>query len=225
MADVVDGGVAAAADGDGLDVQEDPETVAENEPPKKRRRHYRVDSVLPKKPQKARTAYSMFLKDFFRELRGGVISKTAMKDASVQWRNIAPAKKRFYEEMCADDRTRYNRQMQCWKQQRDFVKRPPSAFALFLKELWETERNNHPTIADMGKLASERWRGMSPDQKAQYRTRYEDLLVEQKARMLSLEEGNVTVDQNGIRMNAPPPPDANVDPVQADPAVQPQDVD
>jgi len=180
--------------------------VVNAEPPKKRRKRQHHHALLPKRPKRSVNAYSMFLKDFFRQ-RGPGANRTTMVEASQNWKSLTVEQKAEYELACVEDKERYVSEMTLWKQQRAFVKRPASAYALFLKDTWETEKANGTVgdkgVGDMGRLAAERWRAMAPAEKDVYKTRYVDQVNERTGRLSDLAHGNVVSTANGLEVRAP----------------------
>jgi len=165
---------------------------------KRRRKRNHIDSVLPPRPKKAATAYSMFLKEYFRT-RNGIATPNSMKDASEQWTALVAAEKTRLERLCDADRERYTAEMALWNQQRAYVKRPASCYALFLKDVWaETGTRTGRSISEMGKLAGARWKAMTAEEKQVYRDRYIQNVETKKTRMTNLAAGHVILNDQGV---------------------------
>ena len=59
-----------------------------------------------------------------------------MRQASLEWRRTGPEQRAAYEQASAPDKARYLQEMNIWKEQRAYLRRPASAYALFLKDTW-----------------------------------------------------------------------------------------
>lgn len=56
--------------------------------------------------------------------------------AGAEWRALTDQQKQQYQELCRADIDRYRHDMELWNRQKEVIKRPCSAYALFVKDYY-----------------------------------------------------------------------------------------
>jgi len=80
----------------------------------------------PTKPKRPQTAYFFFLAEFRKEMAGKTLEdgEKIPSLAGEKWREMAPERKKTYEDMVEVDKKRYNREMDEWKKTHPDVAKP-----------------------------------------------------------------------------------------------------
>jgi len=145
----------------------------------------------PKQPKRALTAYMMFsqtkrayIKDQNPEVGFGQVGKLLGE----AWKALNEEEKLSYNEMAANDKLRYQREIATYKEEHpdssdeeekprkkrkkdpNAPKKPCSAFFHFSKRMRPTIKEQHPdaSFGQLGKLIGEEWAKLAPEDKKQY---------------------------------------------------------
>ncbi|XP_067119603.1 uncharacterized protein [Centruroides vittatus] len=144
-------------------------------------------------PKRAITAYINFTQWYREEIKktGRSIPKIGEfgKECANKWNSMKDEDKQPFLDVAAKDRERYRKEMAIFKPAKDTnkPKRPGTAFMLFMADFRKEMAGKEPEggVAALAKLAGERWRGMSEEDKRPYvekqneeRVRYEQSMEE-----------------------------------------------
>lgn len=157
--------------------------------------------ALPNRPKKANSPYTLFIQGFYKRNQKSKMSpRDKFTQAVAEWKKISKADREELEKNCARDRERYNREMTVWKSQKDFLKRPPTNYGLFLKDTWTREkaagRGRRDEFVDISRQASDRWSELSKKEKQGYTTRYQGLRECYKGKLREVEATGSLPDLN-----------------------------
>lgn len=140
-------------------------------------------------PRRPKSAYMFFLAEFREQWKKDNPESRKVADvakaAGEVWRSLGEAEKREYEQKSTADKAEYARAMQQYTQEhprpyrrsrnrRDpgDLKRPQSAYFFFLADFRNAYKREHPNeqpqVALMGKLAGDKWKSMTPGERAPY---------------------------------------------------------
>ncbi|CAD7703461.1 unnamed protein product [Ostreobium quekettii] len=153
-------------------------------PPKRQRAKKPADS-----PRRPKSAYMFFLAEFRQQWKKDNPDSKKVADvakaAGEAWRGLAEDQKAKYEVQSSEDKAQYATAMEAYnqehpkphrraKKERDpaEIKKPQSAYFFFLADFRDAYKREHPgdqpQVALMGKLAGDKWKSMTPEERAPY---------------------------------------------------------
>lgn len=135
--------------------------------------NHRFSSHLPNRPKKAASPYTLFIKGYLsRNKNSNLSAKEKFSQGANEWKKINKADREKLEKECTRDRERYDREMSIWKSQKDYLKRPPTNYGLFLRDTWASEkaagRGRRDEFRDISRQASDLWADLSRAEKQKY---------------------------------------------------------
>lgn len=130
------------------------------------------------KPKRSTSAYFYYLAHCREQAnkQGRSISKIAefTKECSAKWREMVGQQKKPFEDMAAQDKARYDKEMALYKGKKtdpNKPKRPMTAYFIFLGDFRIKMKNRGINHKDILRLAGEEWRDMSEEKKKPYTLR------------------------------------------------------
>lgn len=157
----------------------------EADPPKKRHRSKKpIDA-----PRRPKSAYMFFLAEFRANYK--IANPDTIKVAEVAkaagevWRSLSAEQRNAYEVKSVGAKAEYAQAKRayddehpkppraiCREKESSGIKRPQSAYFLFLSDFRAQHKVDHPDqhiqVSEMGRLAGEKWKSMSEEEKAPY---------------------------------------------------------
>lgn len=154
-----------------------------------------------KKPKRNRSAFIIFSSETRSKIRSEqkekLNSNEMMTKLANLWRDLPEDQKRKYHEIAEKEKVKYLLELNSFyqtfpyevvqnKTKKNHVKKPCSAYALYLKEMKKKikEENSSLKMADILKLVGERWKNLSEEEKAVYQ-----------------DQANVEKEQAKVKMN------------------------
>jgi len=146
---------------------------------------YSYNKNKNKKPRRNKSAFILFSIETRAKLKAqlgeDVNSNEMMVRLADKWKNLDKDEKNRFQNEAKLDKERYQRELDnFWKEnpqeliqnrtKKNHVKKPCSAYALFLKEVKEEIKKDNPKMkmADVLKIVSERWKQLNSQGKAKY---------------------------------------------------------
>lgn len=142
-------------------------------------------SSKKKKPKRNRSAFIIFSSEMRAKLRNDKFEKLNSNEMMVRlaelWKNLAENEKKKYHDQAEQEKVRYNTELTSFYQKNPFeviqnktkknhIKKPCSAYAIYLKETKVTIKAEHPELkmADILKIVAERWKSLTDDKKVYF---------------------------------------------------------
>ena len=146
---------------------------------------YSYNKNKNKKPRRNKSAFILFSIETRAKLKAqlgeDVNSNEMMVRLAEKWKNLEKDEKNRFQTEAKLDKERYQRELDAfWKEnpqeliqnrtKKNHVKKPCSAYALYLKEVKEEIKKDNPKMkmADVLKIVSERWKQLNNQEKAKY---------------------------------------------------------
>jgi len=147
---------------------------------------YSYDKHKSQKPKRNKSAFLLFSSEKRAQLKAKegkkLNSNEIMARLADLWNNLSLGERRRYEAEAKKDKERYLREMEAFKLEHpsameshnrtksNHVKKPCSAYGLFLKEATIDIKKGSPKLlmADVLKIVSQRWRNLSEGEKLKY---------------------------------------------------------
>jgi len=146
---------------------------------------YSYNKNKNKKPRRNKSAFILFSIETRAKLKAqlgeDVNSNEMMVRLAEKWKNLDKDEKNRFQTEAKLDKERYQKELDSfWKEnpqeliqnrtKKNHVKKPCSAYALFLKEVKEEIKKDNPKMkmADVLKIVSERWKQLNSQEKAKY---------------------------------------------------------
>jgi len=147
---------------------------------------YSYDKHKSQKPKRNKSAFLLFSSKKRAQLKAkegkNLNSNEIMAKLADLWNNLPVGERRNYEAEAKKDKERYLREMEAFKIEHpsakeshnrtksNHVKKPCSAYGLFLKEATIDIKKDSPKLlmADVLKIVSQRWRNLSQGEKLKY---------------------------------------------------------
>jgi len=141
-----------------------------------------------KKPKRNRSAFIIFSSTKRAELKSlcddQLNSNEMMVKLAELWRDLPEDEKRFFHEEAELEKSRYLKDLDQFyqsnpneiiqnKTKKNHVKKPCSAYALYLKDAKKTIKNDNPSLkmADILKVVAQKWRELNETQRSVYQQR------------------------------------------------------
>lgn len=138
-----------------------------------------------KKPKRNRSAFIIFSSEMRAKIRSEQKEKLNSNEMMVKlanlWKELPEEEKKRYFDQAEKEKVRYLLELNDFyqnfpfeviqnKTKRNHVKKPCSAYALYLKEMKKTIKSQNPSLkmADVLKVVGERWKSLSEEEKAVY---------------------------------------------------------
>ena len=134
-----------------------------------------LENITLKRPRNPYTYFCLDEVEKFKKNNKGkkIVLKTFSGDCASKWKELGDKDKKKYMAKYEEDKLRYKKDLETVRHHlfmdyNDVVRRPPTAYRLFLNERLREgfEKNEDPK--QVQKQASEDWRKMSLDDKAEY---------------------------------------------------------
>jgi len=141
-----------------------------------------------KKPKRNKSAFILFSIDMRAKLKTDaqdqVNSNEMMVKLAELWKQLPSEEKERYNSEAKSDKMRYLQELDDFskahptetihnKTKKNHVKKPCSSYAIFLKEMKNVIKDQTPNLkmADVLKIVSEKWKGLTEEEKAVYQER------------------------------------------------------
>jgi len=138
-----------------------------------------------KKPKRNRSAFIIFSSEMRAKIRSEQKEKLNSNEMMVKlanlWKELPDDEKKKYFDQAEKEKVRYLLELNDFyqnfpfeviqnKTKRNHVKKPCSAYALFLKEMKKTIKAQNPSLkmADVLKVVGEKWKSLSEEERAVY---------------------------------------------------------
>jgi len=136
-----------------------------------------------KKPKRNKSAFILFSSDMRPQLKSQTNSNSneMMVKLAELWRGLPSDEKEEYNRKAKQDKERYNRELALYaeanptkaihnKTKNNHVKKPCSAYALFVKSIKESikSENKGLKMADIFKIVSQKWKELSSSERAKF---------------------------------------------------------
>lgn len=161
-------------------------------------------SSKKKKPKRNRSAFIIFSSEMRAKLRNDKFEKLNSNEMMVRlaelWKNLAENEKKKYHDQAEQEKVRYNAELNSFYQKNPFeviqnktkknhIKKPCSAYAIYLKETKVSIKAEHPELkmADILKIVAERWKSLTDDKKVYFQKK---ALEEKEATKAKLNQQN-----------------------------------
>jgi hypothetical protein len=134
-----------------------------------------LENITLKRPRNPYTYFCLEEVEKFKKNNKGkkIVLKNFSGDCAAKWKELGKKEKEKYLDKFEEDKMRYKKDVELVRHHlfmdyNDVVHRPPTAYRLFLNERLREgfEKNEDPKVVQ--KQASEEWRKMSLDDKAEY---------------------------------------------------------
>ncbi|GMH33865.1 hypothetical protein BSKO_01699 [Bryopsis sp. KO-2023] len=189
----------------------------------------------PDSPRRPKSAYMFFLAEFRERWKiehpeSRKVSDVA-KAAGERWRAMSEEDKRPFEDLSTESKALYAREMEVYRSTKKDVPKPPrrakrekdppqeapqNAYEFFFRDFQEAYKNEHPEdqpqTKTMKKLASDKWKSMTPEEKVPYEDLAKESREEQKLRLksvmeeqMSTAEASLLLGQAGVPSVGPSP--------------------
>lgn len=146
---------------------------------------YSYNKNKNKKPRRNKSAFILFSIETRAKLKAqlgeDINSNEMMVRLAEKWKNLDKDEKNRFQTEAKLDKERYQKELDAfWKEnpqeliqnrtKKNHVKKPCSAYALYLKEVKEEIKKDNPKMkmADVLKIVSERWKQLNSQEKAKY---------------------------------------------------------
>ncbi|ODN03062.1 High mobility group protein B4 [Orchesella cincta] len=135
-----------------------------------------------KKPKRPLNGYTRFVTDFMnrnKDKRG----HKKMTDAAQAWKNLSDDQRNVWEESSIVAKATYSREVAVYNRARKATKKPPSAFALFVKNRWKAEKKKQypdgkrPKFKVIHKQIVKDWKKLSEKERRTYFSTADRLLT------------------------------------------------
>jgi len=152
-----------------------------------------------KKPKRNRSAFIIFSSEMRAQLKAqnkDMNSNEIMVKLADMWKNLDTETRAVYNDRAEKEKVKYllelNEFYQTFpfeiiqnKTKRNHVKKPCSAYAIFLKDVKDGIKDENPDLkmADILKIVGERWKALPAPQKAAYKARAEEEKEAAKAKI------------------------------------------
>ena len=140
-----------------------------------------LENITLKRPRNPYTYFCLEEVEKFKKNNKGkkIVLKNFSGDCAAKWKELGKKEKEKYLNKFEEDKMRYKKDVELVRHHlfmdyNDVVHRPPTAYRLFLNERLREgfEKNEDPKVVQ--KQASEEWRKMSLDDKAEYLAKKKD---------------------------------------------------
>lgn len=140
-----------------------------------------IRRTLPKRPPRPTSGFNLFVREQRRVT--GQTGPNGFRAAAQAWNHLTANEKNNWARRNAPERLNRKRAVQRWVDHEKATRRPPTAYSLFLKDLWKQEER---TLAAMdfqaaARYASNRWVALDAATRAIYTNRYADLMTRYRA--------------------------------------------
>lgn len=153
---------------------------------------YSYQKNKDQKPRRNKSAFIIFSGDArakIKEVEGELNSNEMMVKLAERWKNLAPQERLKYDLLAKNDKERYQQELVEYtkfhphdtlhnKTKHNHVKKPCSAYGIFLKDKKSTIKEQQPGLkmADVLKIVSEEWKTLPEAEKK----RYQDIAFREK---------------------------------------------
>ena len=134
-----------------------------------------LENITLKRPRNPYTYFCLDEVEKFKKNNKGkkIILKTFSGDCANKWKELGEKEKKKYLSKFEEDKLRYKKDLETVRHHlfmdyNDVVRRPPTAYRLFLNERLREGFEKNADPKEVQKQASEDWRKMSLDDKAEY---------------------------------------------------------
>jgi len=135
-----------------------------------------------KKPKRNRSAFIIFSSETRAKLRSeNLNSNEMMVKLAELWKSISDNERKKYYDLADQEKNRYMMDLNNFylqnpneviqnKTRKNHIKKPCSAYAIFLKESKKDIKNENPDLkmADILKVVGERWKNLSDDKRSEF---------------------------------------------------------
>lgn len=135
-----------------------------------------------KKPKRNRSAFIIFSSETRAKLRSeNLNSNEMMVKLAELWKSISESEKKMYYDLADQEKNRYMIDLNNFylqnpneviqnKTKKNHIKKPCSAYAIYLKETKKDIKNENPDLkmADILKVVAERWKKLSDDKRMEF---------------------------------------------------------
>ncbi|OXA50326.1 hypothetical protein Fcan01_15157 [Folsomia candida] len=130
-----------------------------------------IRRTLPKRPPRPTSGFNLFVREQRRVT--GQTGPNGFRAAAQAWNHLTANEKNNWARRNAPERLNRKRAVQRWVDHEKATRRPPTAYSLFLKDLWKQEER---TLAAMdfqaaARYASNRWVALDAATRAIYTNR------------------------------------------------------
>jgi len=147
---------------------------------------YSYDRYKSQKPRRNKSAFLLFSSEKRPQIKaqegGRLNSNQIMAKLADLWNRLPQKDRRKYETAAKKDKARYLEEMEVFKREnpdardshnrtkKNHVKKPSSAYGLFLKDVTAEIKRENPKLlmADVLKVVSQRWKTLDPIEKQKY---------------------------------------------------------
>lgn len=172
-------------------------------------------SSKKKKPKRNRSAFIIFSSEMRAKLRNDKQSKLNSNEMMVKlaelWKNLAESEKKKYHDQADQEKVRYNTELNNFYQKNPFeviqnktkknhIKKPCSAYAIYLKETKLEIKQERPELkmADILKIVAERWKLLTEERRAIFQKK---ALQEKEATKAKLSQQN-QLDEEALKKDS-----------------------
>ena len=134
-----------------------------------------LENITLKRPRNPYTYFCLDEVEKFKKNNKGkkIVLKTFSGDCANKWKELGEKEKKKYLSKFEEDKLRYKKDLETVRHHlfmdyNDVVRRPPTAYRLFLNERLREGFEKNADPKEVQKQASEDWRKMSLDDKAEY---------------------------------------------------------
>ena len=134
-----------------------------------------LENITLKRPRNPYTYFCLDEVEKFKKNNKGkkIVLKTFSGDCANKWKELGEKEKKKYLTKFEEDKLRYKKDLETVRHHlfmdyNDVVRRPPTAYRLFLNERLREGFEKNADPKEVQKQASEDWRKMSLDDKAEY---------------------------------------------------------
>jgi len=150
---------------------------------------YSYDKYKSQKPRRNKSAFLLFSAEKRAQIKaqegGKLNSNQIMAKLADLWNNLPQKDRRKFETAAKKDKERYRKEMDAFKREnpaakdshnrtkKNHVKKPSSAYGLFLKDVTSEIKKESPKLlmADVLKVVAQKWKNLGASEKARYQER------------------------------------------------------
>ncbi|CAL8138004.1 unnamed protein product [Orchesella dallaii] len=134
----------------------------------------KLKAAVPK-PARPQSGFTRFFSEYMTKAKKSGAPKELMAEAANAWAQLSEEEKDTWKQSCADEQEAYRRSAEEYKQIKNSLKKPSTAYGLFVKERWsalkakpKTGRGVKPGFKSTTKKISQEWKKLSAKDKQKY---------------------------------------------------------
>ncbi|BFZ19240.1 hypothetical protein BsWGS_22279 [Bradybaena similaris] len=120
------------------------------------------------KPKKASSAYLCFISKCLKDATPPIKKTQVMKEAAKKWKLMSEEERLPFIEAAAEDKRRYNVEMEAFYGNPNKPRKPPTAYLLYLADFRAKHSGASIAYRDILKMAGASWKNLGAEEKDTY---------------------------------------------------------